>query len=182
MVGIGGTTRPDSSTDRSLREALRAAEDGGAETVCFAGAELAGLPLFSPSDPDRTAEATELIEAVRVADGLIVASPGYHASISGMVKNALDYLEDLREDERPYLSGRGVGCIATGAGWQATVSTLSAIRAIVHALRGWPTPLGAAINTAPGGTDSDRARFQLGTVGSEVVEFARTRRTAAVSG
>ena len=184
VVGIGGTIRPDSSTDTALRAALDAAEGEGAETRCFAGAELAGLPLFSPADERRSPEATELIETVRRADGLIVASPGYHASISGMVKNALDYLEDLREDERPYLSGRGVGCIATGAGWQATVSTLAALRAIVHALRGWPTPLGAAINTAPGADEDDqrRAAFQLETIGTEVVEFARTRRAAAVGG
>jgi FMN reductase len=184
VVGIGGTIRPGSSTDRALRGALESAEAQGAETRCFAGEELAGLPLFSPADDLRSPEATELIETVRRADGLIVASPGYHASISGMVKNALDYLEDLREDERPYLSGRGVGCIATGAGWQATVSTLAALRAIVHALRGWPTPLGAAINTAPDADEEDRRRatFQLETIGTEVVEFARTRRAAAVGG
>ena len=185
MIGIGGTIRPRSSTDAALRASLQAAEAQGAETRCFAGADLAGLPLFSPSDGQRSPEALELIEAVRVADGLIIASPGYHASISGMVKNALDYLEDLSDDERPYLAGRGVGCIATGAGWQAAVSTLAAVRSIVHALRGWPTPLGAAINTAPGGTAEDerRASFQLETIGAEVVEFARTRRAAAaVSG
>jgi FMN reductase len=183
VIGLGGTIRPRSTTDRALRHALAAAEAQGARTRCFAGAELAGLPLFSPADPERSPKAAEVIEAVRGADGLIVASPGYHASISGMVKNALDYLEDLREDARPYLSGRGVGCIATGAGWQATVSTLAALRAIVHALRGWPTPLGAAINTAPGAPEDDerRARFQLETIGAQVVEFARSHRAAAAA-
>jgi hypothetical protein len=33
----------------------------------------------------------------------IVGSPGYHGAISGLVKNALDYIEDLREDPRVYL-------------------------------------------------------------------------------
>jgi FMN reductase len=180
VVGIGGTLRPASSTDRALREALGSAAAGGAEVMHFTGSQLAGLPLYSPTDPERSPEAGELVEAVRMADGLIIASPGYHASLSGMVKNALDYLEDLREDERPYLSGRGVGCIATGAGWQATVSTLAALRAIVHALRGWPTPLGAAINTAAGedAADKERTRFQLQTVGTEVVEFAEMQRRA----
>jgi FMN reductase len=182
VVGIGGTLRPRSSTDRALRTALEAARAGGAETRCFAGTELAELPLYSPADDARTPATTELIEAVRLADGLIVASPGYHASLSGMVKNALDYLEDLRDDERPYLSGRGVGCIATGAGWQATVATLTALRSIVHALRGWPTPLGAAINTAPGAErDPEKARFQLETIGAEVVEFA-SMRAAGIAG
>jgi FMN reductase len=184
VVGIGGTIRPRSSTDSALRTTLEAAEGEGAQTRCFSGAELAALPLFSPADGERTPQARELIDAVRAADGLIVASPGYHASISGMVKNALDYLEDLRDDERPYLAGRGVGCIATGAGWQAAVSTLGALRSIVHALRGWPTPLGAAINTAPGRSDEEerRARVQLETIAGEVVEFARTRRAAATVG
>jgi FMN reductase len=184
VVGIGGTLRPNSATDAALRTALEAAEAAGAETRCFAGAELAGLPLYSPADGERTPGALGLIEAVRTADGLLVASPGYHASLSGMVKNALDYLEDLREDERPYLSGRGVGCIATGAGWQATVATLGTLRSIVHALRGWPTPLGAAINTAPGRSEDDRERaeFQLATIGAEVVEFARLRAASVAGG
>lgn len=176
VVGIGGTLRPRSKTDEALRAALGAASASGAETRCFAGAELAELPLYSPADDERSATATELIETVRMADGLVVASPGYHASLSGMVKNALDYLEDLRDDARPYLSGRGVGCIATGAGWQASVATLATLRAIVHALRGWPTPLGAAINTADDADrDRERARFQLETIGAEVVEFASMR-------
>jgi FMN reductase len=184
VVGIGGTLRPRSTTDTSLRTALDAAAAAGAETRLFGAAQLAALPLYSPADPQRSPEATELVEAVRLADGVIVASPGYHASLSGMVKNALDYLEDLRDDERPYLSGRGVGCIATGAGWQATAATLATLRAIVHALRGWPTPLGAAINTASaaGGEDSERARFQLETIGAEVTEFARMRRVARIAG
>jgi hypothetical protein len=63
------------------------------------------------------------------------------------VKNVLDYVEDLRADIRLYLDGRAVGCVAMALGWQATVTTLTALRSIVHALRGWPTPLGAALNS-----------------------------------
>lgn len=172
VVGIGGTVRSGSTTERALDLALEAARASGARIVRFCGCDLAELPIYSPTEDGRGSRAAELVEEVRRADGLVVASPGYHASISGLVKNALDYLEDLRDDDRPYLSGRAVGCVATGAGWQATVSTLAALRAIVHSLRGWPTPLGATINTAGGnGPDDERAHFQLVTVGSEVVEF-----------
>jgi FMN reductase len=176
VVGIGGTVRPESTTESALDLALKAAEAAGADVVRFCGAELAQLPIYSPTEGARGDTARELIESVRRADGVIIASPGYHASISGLVKNALDYLEDLRADERPYLSGRGVGCIATGAGWQATVTTLTTLRTIVHALRGWPTPLGAAINTDETGAHREqRARFQLETIGADVVEFALMR-------
>jgi FMN reductase len=43
---------------------------------------------------------------VRAADVLVIATRGYHSGISGLVKNALDTLEELRDDERPYLDGR----------------------------------------------------------------------------
>lgn len=181
IVGIGGTTRPGSSTEQALRHALRACEQEGATTVCFAGTDLAALPHYAPEAPERAEGARRLVDALRRADGVIVASPGYHGGVSGLVKNALDYAEDLREDARVYLTGVPVGCIATGAGWQAIVTTLEALRAIVHALRGWPTPMGAAINTSSkvfspdGECLDDRATFQLTTVAQEVMAFARWR-------
>ena len=181
VVGIGGTTRPGSSTERALDVALAAAAAAGADTVKFGGADL-DLPLYTPEHPDRSGRSQRLVDEVRRADGLVVASPGYHGTISGLVKNALDYLEDLRDDARPYLDGRAVGTIATALGWQASVTTLTALRSIVHALRGWPTPLGAALNSAgPGALDGggdwadEAALLQLGVVGRQVVEFAQMR-------
>src|SRR5688500_4620146 len=113
IVGIGGTTRANSSTEKALNYSLRVAADAGATTRAFLGQELAQLPHYAPETPDRTDLAREFVEEVRRADGLIVASPGYHGSVSGMVKNALDYTEDLRDDPEPYLSGKAVGIIAT---------------------------------------------------------------------
>jgi FMN reductase len=182
VIGIGGTTRAVSSTDRALRLSLQAAEEAGARTLLFGGAFLSHLPHFAPENRERNEEQRQLVEMVRKADGLIVASPGYHGGVSGLVKNALDLLEDLREDERCYLEGRAVGCVVTAAGWQACVSTLAALRSIVHALRGWPTPLGATLNTAEGIFDASGActdakvSNQLVTVGRQVVEFAQKHR------
>ena len=184
IVGIGGTTRPGSSTEKALRFALSACEELGATTACFPGAELARLPHYAPELQDRTETALRLLEELRRADGVIVASPGYHGSVSGLVKNALDYAEDLREDPRCYLSGLPVGLIATGAGWQGTVTTLEALRSIVHSLRGWPTPMGVAVNSTlpvfgPDGEVTDeKARFQLSTMTGEVMDFVRTRRAS----
>jgi FMN reductase len=178
VLGIGGSTRPGSTTEKALRVSLAAAAAEGAEISMLGAADLL-LPLYSPEEPERAPMAIRLVEEVRRAQGLIVASPGYHGGLSGMVKNALDYLEDLREDDPPYIDGRAVGCIATASGWQATVSTLTSLRSVVHALRGWPTPMGAALNTAgalfdANGVCIDRgARFQLELLGRQVVEFAR---------
>ena len=168
IVGLGGTLRPGSSTERALRTALAAAEAAGARTAIFDGEALA-LPLFPAYGTERSGAARALVAALREADGVLVASPGYHGSVSGQVKNALDYAEDLSDDPRPYLSGRAVGCIATAAGWQAAVTTLTALRGVVHALRGWPTPLGVAINT----TGDEAGEAMLEAQAQQVVEFAR---------
>jgi FMN reductase len=182
VVGVGGTTRASSSTDRALRISLQAAEEAGARTYLFDGAFLSRLPHYAPENPERNDEQRQLVEMVRRSDGLIVASPGYHGGVSGLVKNALDLLDDLRDDQRCYLDGRAVGCIVTAAGWQASVSTLAALRSIVHALRGWPTPLGATLNTTEqifdttGSCKDVKAGLQLETVGRQVVEFAHKYR------
>lgn len=128
----------------------------------------------------RTAQARDFVRQVSAADGLIIATPGYHGGVSGLIKNALDYIEDLRTDTRPYLDGRAVGCVVCAAGWQATVSTLTSLRCTVHALRGWPTPLGVTINslTVLGGADDPvaAAAEPLELVARQVVAFATSYR------
>lgn len=147
IVGIGGTLRSGSSSELLVRAVLDACAQAGAQTEMFDGPTLAQLPHYDPASQARNDTERRLVEAVREADGLVIGSPGYHGGVSGLVKNAIDLLEDLREDRRPYFGGRAVGLIVSAAGWQAGGVTLSALRAIVHAMRGWPTPLGIAINS-----------------------------------
>jgi FMN reductase len=179
VVGIGGTTTASSSTQKVLMAVLAEAERAGATTELICGPDLAQLPLYAPEHPQRTPEQQALLASVRRADGLILATPAYHAGISGLVKNAIDLLEDLRTDARPYLDGRAVGCIVTGFGWQGCGTTLTSVRTIVHALRGWPTPLGVTLNTAEklfndsGAVIDPKVQGQLAMLAQQVVGFAR---------
>ena len=160
-----------------MRHVLMAAQRAGARTNLISG-PLLQLPLYQPENLHRGERARFLVTELSRADGIIVGSPGYHGSISGLVKNALDYAEDLRADARPYFSGRAVGCIATAAGWPGAVNTLGALRDIVHALRGWPTPLGAAINSTEKVFDEagvcvvPRVAQVLEAMADEVMSFA----------
>jgi FMN reductase len=183
ILGLGGTLRSGSSSELALRHALAAAEQIGARTQLITAAEL-DLPMYNPDRP-MSAAAAELIDATRRADGLIVATPGYHGGTSGLLKNALDYLQELADDPSPYLHGKAVGCIVTSAGWQAGTMTLAALRSIVHALRGWPTPLGVVVNSLQPIADSagrivdDRVVGQLDILSEQVVTFARSQRRLA---
>ncbi|SCK14852.1 FMN reductase [Variovorax sp. HW608] len=186
IVGIGGTTRAGSSSERALSISLRAAEAEGASVVMLSGTELE-MPMYAPERPERSSNAQRLLSLVSGCDGLILSSPSYHGGISGMLKNALDYTEDLRNGDRCYLSDCPVGLIACGAGWQGAATALSALRSIVHALRGWPTPLGVMLNSAGGLFDADgncvapNGQAQLEAVGRQVMQFASAWKTARLT-
>lgn len=170
IVALGGTTRAQSSTGRALSAALRMAEERGARTTLLTG-DAIGFPNFEPGCIEGDTNVDAFLTALRDADGIIVGSPGYHGTFSGMVKNALDYVELMAGDERPYFHGLPVGLIATAAGWQAAVSTLIGLRSVTHALRGWPTPLGVAINTASGPNAIDEAEGQIAIMVGQIFDF-----------
>lgn len=175
FVALGGTLRAHSSTERAMRAALDMAAARGATTQLLTG-DAINLPPYQPEVPGRCDEAVALVAALRRADAIILGSPGYHGGISGLVKNALDYVEDMRRDDRCYFDGLPVGCIGTGAGWQGAIATLVQLRSVVHALRGWPTPLGVAINTAGGDGDpvaSDTVTAQLKIMTDQLFWFVR---------
>jgi FMN reductase len=177
VVGLGGTLRANSSTERALRYCLTSVERQGGRTRLFCGADIE-LPMYAPHELSRTPKAAQLVSALRDADAVVVASPGYHGSVSGLIKNALDYIEDLREDPRVYLDNTPWGCITCAYGWQAAVGTLSHLRNIGHALRAWPTPLGVAINSADQISDQNgeltdaSIKSQLELMATQLLSFA----------
>jgi FMN reductase len=183
IVGLGGTTRPGSTSERALAVALEAAAAAGCETRLF-GAGAMPAETYDPTRPGRSDNAIAMIDALRRADGVLIATPSYHGGISGLVKNAIDFTEDLKDDARVYLDGRAVGCIVVADGAQALGSTLASLRSIVHALRGWPTPFAATLSgrDRPFGGDGrapdEAAIAACRLVGRQVVEFATMARAA----
>lgn len=170
IVALGGTLRPESSTGRLLAAALAEAEARGARTTLLTGDAIA-FPHYEPGGAEGHEGVARYLEALRSADAVIVGSPGYHGTLSGLVKTALDYVEALSKDERPYFDGLPVGLIATAAGWQAAVSTLHALRTITHSLRGWPTPIGIAVNTAEPGDAVDKCRGPMRLMVGQIFDF-----------
>ncbi|CAO5149694.1 FMN reductase [Frankia sp. AiPs1] len=162
IVGIGGTTQIHSFTQWLLATTLATMAQAGAETMLFGPAEL-DLPMYAPERPERSAAALRLLAAVEQCDALVIATAAQHGRISGLVSNALDYLDDLHGAPRPHLDGRPVGLIVTASDARAATTTLGALRTTVHSLRGWPTPQGVIYDTStqpsptahPGAVDSE---------------------------
>ncbi|MEU0108423.1 NAD(P)H-dependent oxidoreductase [Streptomyces sp. NPDC006251] len=186
VLALCGSINSPSTTESALRIAAAAAGAAGAEVEILRGAQLS-LPLYDPRSAQSSPAAQSLVAAVRRADALLIASPAYHHGVTGLLKNALDHLEALRDDPLPYLDGKAVGCIALAGGWPGAVNTVQGLRHVVQALRGWATPLAVAASTGERPFDGadcrdDKLRTQLELIGRQVVEFARMRRTALAPG
>lgn len=172
VVALGGTLRPESATGRLLAAALDKAAAQGARTTLLTGDAIA-FPHYEPDIAAGNPVVAHYLEALRTADAVIVGSPGYHGTLSGLVKTALDYVEQLRGDQRVYFDGMPVGLIATAGGWQAAVSTLNALRTITHSLRGWPTPMGLAVNVAEPGDCIERCGGAMDVMVGQIFDFLR---------
>jgi len=81
VVGLGGTTKLRSSPEKALKHALALAETQGADIELFDGASI-HLPMYGSESSERSPDVRRLIAALRRADGVIIATPCYHGSVS----------------------------------------------------------------------------------------------------
>jgi FMN reductase len=140
------------------------------------GAAALELPMYHPDLHEHEApEADALIAAFRRARAYVWFTPAYHYSISGRLKNALDYLELMADDDPPYLAGRLVGLVAASSGPIAAVHAIGAMEQIVHALRGYVVPATApigpierAVDRKAGTIVDERTKLKLSQLADEM--------------
>lgn len=141
FVAIGGSMRSNSYTYRALEVARREFEKLGVHLHILDLRQM-NLPFADGSEsyadyPD----VAVLKETMKQADGIILASPEYHGSISGSLKNALDLLSF---DE---LEGKVFGLISV-LGGETNSNALNQMRLIVRWVHGWVIPDQIAIGRA----------------------------------
>ncbi|MCD9025650.1 NADPH-dependent FMN reductase [Cohnella silvisoli] len=91
------------------------------------------LPFYDPDDETESDTVTRLAQMVAEADAVVLSTPEYHGSVSGVLKNALDYLGSEHFD------GKMVLCISS-AGGSVGVSSLQHMQVIVRNLHGISCP------------------------------------------
>lgn len=165
--------RGDNSYTRlALDLALVAAVSAGA-TVDLVDLSTFHLPLCSgPEDTDDNPQTQTLKARVGAAQGVLLGSPEYHNSFSGVLKNALDLMGG---DE---FRGKVFGLLGVAGGSTGAVSTLGHLRAVVRGVGGWSLPVQISIPNARSAFANgrlvdrgleDRVRF----LGRELVRFTR---------
>jgi|ERR671931_231607 FMN reductase len=176
IVGLGGSLAAASKSRSALRRALEGAAAAGAETRLLDLREL-DLPLYNPDADEPTEAGAELIESCYLANGLIWSSPLYQGTISGALKNALDWLHLLGQRDPPYLHDKVIGLISAAGGTQG-LQAINTMEFAVRALRGWAVPYVVPVASAarvfePSGRIKDGSvELQLATLGGEVVRVA----------
>lgn len=141
IVGIGGSLRPDSYTQKALQVAAQRVEALGAEVEVLDLRQL-NLPFcHGGKDYSQYPDVQRLRDTVTGADGLILATPEYHGGLSGVLKNTLDLMSF---DE---LSGKVTGMISV-LGGQANSNALNDLRLIIRGVHGWVIPEQIAIGKA----------------------------------
>jgi chromate reductase len=182
IAGIAGSLRRG-SVNRML---LRAAEQ---ELPPDARLALFGLldrvPPFNEDwegDPAPLAVA-ELRRLIAAADGLLIATPEYNASIPGQLKNALDWAS--RPHGSAALQGKPAAVISASARRQGAAEAAADLRKVLQAAGASVIPAGLAVPRAhaqftPGGQLADPAQVrQLRTVTGDLIHAAASRYEAA---
>lgn len=180
IVGIAGSLRPDSYSQKALAIA--------AERVGALGAEVEILDLRSLNLPfcdggddySDYPDVARLQQAFRQADGIILATPEYHGSVSGVLKNALD-LMGFEE-----FTDKVVGNISV-LGGQPNSNALNDLRTILRWVHAWVIPEQVAIGQAwkafdaNGSLTDESLSKRFDAFAKSLVDNTRKLRSVAVS-
>ena len=173
VVAICGSLRAGSSTHAALQIALSGAKDAGAEVELLRLSEYDLVFQGSvANEDDYPAGVFKLREKVKRAHGIILGSPEYHGSFSGVLKSALDL---MGFDE---FENKVIGLIGVSGGRMGAVNTLSMLRTVGTAMRAWVVPKEASISNASQAFDANgnlrdsELAARVKAVGKQVTAFA----------
>ena len=135
ILAVPGSLTEDSTTRKAVEIVAEAARQAGADVEIF---DLRKYPL--PIYDARSDESTypenvhRFKQKMLEAEGFILASPEYHGSVSGVLKNALDFI-GARE-----LEGKFVALLGTSGGALGATNTLNTLNIICRNLHAWTLP------------------------------------------
>ena len=135
VLGIAGSTRTNSYSTKALKIALADAEKRGAEVRLLELAKLE-MPFYNPSGT-ATKAVQEASDAVAWADAFILASPDYHGSMSGILKNFLDFFYEE-------FAGKLFGYVV--ASHEKGLTVMEQMRTAVRQCYGWSMPYGVSVH------------------------------------
>ena len=181
VVGLSGSLRDGSYTRLAVQVALRGAAELGAETRLLDLRDYE-LPFCDGRVNEETCppDVLRLRRDLRAAQGIILGTPEYHASFSGVLKNALDL---MGFDE---FEGKMLGLVGVSGGRLGAINALNSLRMVGRALHAWVIPEQVSVAEAFRAFDAEgrprdsRTESALLEVGRQVARFAFLHNSAQV--
>ncbi len=136
ILGVNGSLREKSRTALALRQFLDFAAEHGAETRILDLRELE-LPLYRPDRSGNSAAELRMGGDMTWTSGVVLASPDYHGSMSGTMKNFLDY--NWEE-----CAGKVFGYLCSSH--EKGLTVMDQMRTVVRQCYGWSMPYGVSFN------------------------------------
>jgi FMN reductase len=136
VLGIGSSLRELSYSTSGLKLLLDKAKSKMAETRLI-DLRQTNLPMLYSTKED-TEEIVQTTELVKWADAFVLATPDYHGSMSGSLKNFLDYFWSE-------FAGKTFGYIV--ASHEKGLTVMDQMRTAVRQCYGWSLPYGISINS-----------------------------------
>lgn len=136
VLGVSGSMREGSHSARALRIVLDSAAERGAETR-FLDLRAADLPLYRPDFTPQHDGLTGATEAAAWAEAFVLATPDYHGSMSGAMKNFLDHHWEE-------FAGKLFGYLC--ASHEKGLTVMDQMRTAVRQCYGWSLPYGVSFN------------------------------------
>jgi len=136
IIGILGSGSSNSITRLGMLEVAAQVRAAGLEfDLIDLRSEFRQLhDIEAYAEPAPESQTVALRKRVARASGIVLASPVYHGSFSGLLKNALDHLTG------DAFAGLPVGTLAAGGGPRSASVACDQLRSVVRALSGWSTP------------------------------------------
>lgn len=168
VVVSGGLGTPSSSRRLADRvtghvERALAAHGCGAEVAVIELRDLAVAIAHRLVEGTADAALTDALERLQTADGIVLVSPVFNGSVSGLVKSFLDLVQPQA------LQGIPVALGATGGSARHSLVIDYAMRPLMTYLRTFPMPTGVFAATADWGDE------QAGTAEVESLETRTAR-------
>ncbi|MBG9736369.1 NADPH-dependent FMN reductase [Paenibacillus alvei] len=132
IVCIAGSNRKEATSAQLVRYVAASLQERGNEAKVIDLYELP-LPLYCPDDAEEHENVKLLRESVREADAVVLATPEYHGSLSGVLKNAIDYLSFDYFNNKVVLS-------MSSAGGAVGVNSLTHLQTIIRNVHGINCP------------------------------------------
>ncbi|HEX6067887.1 MAG TPA: NAD(P)H-dependent oxidoreductase [Nitrososphaera sp.] len=169
VLGVAGSMRENSYSLNVLKMALEEAEKHGAQIRLLALRE-ADLPMYAPNTSSPALE--KVSKDVEWADAFILASPDYHGSMSGVLKNFLDHFYEE-------FAGKLFGYVV--ASHEKGLTVMDQMRTAVRQCYGWSLPYGVSISGvtdfAEGKLTNERIEKRIRMMARDLVTYGRLIRT-----